>query len=378
VTRLKVAFVLPSLHGGGAERAAVTLLKGLPPDAYDLTLYLFSREGAYLDDVPRHVQIVIGRQGRIGRLLGLRRFLADHPADVVVSFLSHFTVYAAARTSGTGAKYVISQQTPLSGFLADADYQWRRPVRRMVFVTATRAIYPRADLIAATSEGVARDLVDHYAVRPEQIAVVHNPVDVAEVERRTAEPLENTFSTDGLPTIVTAGRLADAKNWPLFVASLKTLATRVPFRAWVLGEGELEADLRRALADAGLDERVRLLGFQANPWKFMARADVFVLTSRYEGFGNVLIEAMACGLPVVATASPGTREIVRHEHTGLLVEPHESGAFAAAIERVLIAPKFRTELATAARARAREFSVAKVSEQFSTAIRRVALPARTS
>jgi glycosyltransferase involved in cell wall biosynthesis len=372
VARLKVVFVLPSLHGGGAERAAVTLLAGLSPASYELTLYLFAREGPYLSQLPVHARVVVGSPGRVGRLLALRRYIATAQPDIVVSFLSHFTVYAAVRTAGTAARYVVSQQTPLSGFLQDADYHWRRPAHRRVFETVARAAYPGVDLIAATSRGVADDLVANFSVRRDQIAIVHNPVDVSAVEASAAEPIEPALTADDVPTIVTAGRLADAKNLPLLVSSLAALARRVNFRAWILGQGELEADLRQRLAAADLASRVTLLGFQANPWKFMARATVFVLTSRYEGFGNVLIEAMACGLPVVATASYGTREIVRHDESGLLVEAHEPDAVAAALERILTDASLHNRMRAAARVRAREFSVPAVVREFGEALQRVA------
>ena len=242
-----------------------------------------------------------------------------------------------------------------------------------MFETVARAAYPGVDLIAATSAGVADDLVTNFGVRREQIAIVHNPVDVSAVESSAAEPIDRSLQfDDDIPTIVTAGRLADAKNLPLLVASLAVLATRLDFRAWILGQGELEADFRQRLSAAGLDSRVTLLGFQSNPWKFMARATVFVLTSRYEGFGNVLIEAMACGLPVVATASYGTREIVQHDESGLLVEAHEPEAVAAALERLLTEAPVRSRMRTAARARAREFSVPAVVREFGAALERVA------
>ena len=360
-----MAFVLPSLHGGGAERAAVKIANGLRTDGYDLTLYLFAREGAYLNEVSPAIRIVAPTQpeGRVGRLVSLRRFLAAERFDVVVSFLSHFTVFAAVRSAGSRAKYVISQQTPLSAFLTDADYHWRRPLNRRVFAAVARTIYPRADLIAATSEGVGDDLVRSYGVARDRIEVVHNPVDVEDVSRLAAEPLDPSLAPDGRPTIVTAGRLADAKNLPLLVASLKQLAERVDFRAWILGQGDREAALRRDLTAAGLDGRVRLLGFQANPWKFMAAADVFVLTSHYEGFGNVLIEAMASGTPVVATASFGTREIVRHGETGLLVDRHEPDAVASALASIVEDPARRQRLAANAKASSREFALDVVTHR---------------
>jgi glycosyltransferase involved in cell wall biosynthesis len=376
VKRLKAAFVLPSLHGGGAERAAVKYLNALPADRYELTLYLFQRDGAYLSEVGQHVRIVSGTAGgRLGRFIELRRFLATERFDVVVSFLSHFVVYAAVRAARTGTRFVISQQTPVSAFLSDADYHWRRPADRALFTTAARAVYPRSDLVVAASNGVADDLVAHFGVPRQRITVVPNPVDVEDVERKAAEPLDAERTGDAA-LIVTAGRLAEAKNLPLLVESLRLLRTRREFHAWILGQGELERDLRERLRAAALQDAVQLLGFQANPWKFMAAADVFVLTSHYEGFGNVLIEAMASGTPVVATASFGTRDIVLHERTGLLVERHEAQAVADALERIISNQAYRARLAAAGRERAREFGIARVTRAFAAALEQTATARR--
>jgi glycosyltransferase involved in cell wall biosynthesis len=360
----RVTFVLPSLHGGGAERAAVILLNGLAERGDRATLFLFAREGAYFEHLRRDVRVVAAGAGRFGRIAALRRFLAREPQDVVVSFLSHFTTFGAVRMAGTRARYVISQQTPLSAFLDDRDYRWRQPLRRRVFTAMTRSVYPRVDAIAATSQGVADDLAVAFDVPRAKLSVIPNPVDVEAVERAAEEPLESRFASAGVPTIVTAGRLAHAKNLPLLVQSLEQLSRTVAYRAWILGTGELEGDLRAMLAQSPVKDRVALLGFQPNPWKFMARADLFLLTSRYEGFGNVLIEAMAAGLPVVATASYGTRDIVEHDVTGLLVERHEPDAVAAAVERLLTEPQTRARLAAAARARASRFALPSVVDRF--------------
>jgi glycosyltransferase involved in cell wall biosynthesis len=373
MSALKLVFVLPSLHGGGAERAAVKILNGLVPHGLDLTLYLFAREGAYVGEVSPRVRVVAppGRRGRAGRISALRRFLAGERFDAVVSFLSHFTVFAAVRSSGVSSKYVISQQTPLSAFLEDADYHWRKPLHRRLFTAVARAVYPRADLVTATSRGVSDDLVRCYGVQPERVEVVHNPVDVEDVAQKAAEPLDHALAPDGRPTILTAGRLADAKNLPLLVESLKLLSSRVEFRAWVLGQGELEGSLRHHLEAVGLTDRVQLLGFQDNPWKFMAAANVFVLTSRYEGFGNVLIEAMASGAPVVATASFGTREILRHGDTGLLVERHQPDAVASALEHVLTDRTLRDRLVVNGRRASHEFGIDVVAGHFNATFRRL-------
>jgi glycosyltransferase involved in cell wall biosynthesis len=369
---LRVVFVLPSLHGGGAERAAIRLLSALPRERFSLTLYLFAREGAYLDEVPAHVRVVeAAPAGRVGRFLALRRFVVRERFDIAVSFLSHFVVYAAVRAARSGTRYVISQQTPLSAFLHDADYHWQRPTHRAVFRGAAGLVYPRADLVLATSRGVADDLAHNYGVDSVRMAVVPNPVDVEDVERKSREPIPTDVRRADVPVIVTAGRLAEAKNFPLLIDALKTLRSRRSFNAWILGQGDLELDLRQRIAAAGLADCVTLLGFHANPYKFMAAADVFVLTSKYEGFGNVLIEAMASGVPVVATASFGTRDIIQHERSGLLIEAHDAASVAASLERVLTDSALRARLTAAGRERAREFGIGRVTAAFDLALHRL-------
>src|SRR5204863_9263240 len=138
-----------------------------------------------------------------------------------------------------------------------------------------------------------------------------------------------------------------------------------------LGHGEQEATLRDMVAQRGLADAVRFCGFQANPWKYFARADVFALTSRYEGFGNVLVEAMACGVPVVATSSPGTREIVSVGDDGLLVDRHEPAALAAALARVLEDSQLRARMAAAARRSATRFAVPVIAGVYDGVFRQV-------
>jgi len=164
--------------------------------------------------------------------------------------------------------------------------------------------------------------------------------------------------------IVAAGRLAEAKNYPLLIDALALLRGVVPATLFILGQGDEERAIRTRVASRGLDGAVVLCGFQKNPWKVIARADVFALTSHYEGFGNVLVEAMACGVPVVATGSAGTRDIVRDGVDGLLVNEHEPAAVAAALERVLADDVLRRRLAAAAEIGAERFALPAIAAEY--------------
>jgi glycosyltransferase involved in cell wall biosynthesis len=362
----RVCFVLPSLAAGGAERVAVQVLSALDGRRWDRTMYLFRREGPFLADLPASVRLASASgRSRAGHVLQLRRFIRDTRPDLVVSFLSYLTVLTAVRTAAVGARVVFVLGTPVTAFLDDPDYHWRRPIDRLIFARLTRVGCRLADAIAATSRGVSDDLVRHFGVRDGVIRIVHNPIDFEEVSHGVAEPIDPADQAAWRrPAIVAAGRLAEAKNFPLLIEAMALLRRRVPATLFILGQGDEEPRLRQLIDARGLNGIVRLCGFQRNPWKYIARADVFVLTSHYEGFGNVLAEAMACGVPVVATSSPGPLEIVRNEVDGLIVGEHTAAAVAAALELVLTDHVRRASMAVAAREAAQRFALPRIAGQY--------------
>lgn len=366
--RRRICFVLPSLAGGGAERAAVHILNALDERHWDRSMYLFDRVGPYLDEVAPAIRVSAGAvHSRWGRWQALRRFIRETRPEIVVSFLSYFSVLTAARAAGVGARVVFNQQTPMTAFLADGDYPWRGRWHRRLFALVTRTGYAAADLVVTTSRGVAEDLQAAFGVDPAHVRVVPNPVDLDRVAAAAREPLEAEFLSQWTPpVIVAAGRLAEAKNYPLLIDAMALLRQRMPAKLFILGQGELEGAIRARIAERGLAGAVVLCGFQRNPWRFIAKADVFALTSHYEGFGNVLVEAMACGVPVVATASAGTRDIVSDGRDGALVEPHTATAVAEALAVVLGDRARHAQMSTAAREHAMDFALPVVASRYDT------------
>ena len=360
---MKICFVVPSLAGGGAERVAVTVLSGLDPQRYERILYLFDNDGVYFDRLAHDVRVVTATaQSRPSRLFELASFLrAERPA-VVMPFLSYFVTASAAFLAG-GIPVICNQQTPTTEFLDDRDFAWRRPFRRRVFSLATQLFYRRVHGVVVTSRGLAEDLVSNYGVPDRKIRVLHNPVDLLAIAREADQSINGADVPTSGPIVAAAGRLAGVKNYPLLIESIARLASEFPIAAWILGDGAERGRLERLVSDRGVAGRVHFLGFQANPWRFIRRADVFVLTSTYEGFGNVLIEAMACGTPVVATRSRGTSEIVQHEVNGLLVD-HEPSAVAGAVRRLLSDGALRSRLVAAANQSIDHYSVPRVVERY--------------
>lgn len=337
---------------------AVTVLSALD-NRVDRTLYLFSAADAvYLDQVAPGVRVIVARKrGWLARMLELSNFLNESRPDIVMPFLSYFITAIAAALSGGHGRVIFNQGTPTTGFLDDPDFAWRRPLRRLVFGAVTTLFYRRADAVVVTSQGVADDLATQFSVPRDKLIVLHNPVDIDAISAAAAAPVDDHGAG---PIIVAAGRLAAVKNYPLLLEAAARISGA---RVWILGEGSERAALERLAASLGIDTRVRFWGFQKNPWSFIARADVFALTSTYEGFGNVLIEAMACGTPVVATRSPGTVEIIRDEYNGLLTEASVT-VVVAAVERVLSDSTLRSQLIGGGSASVGHYAAPAVAQRY--------------
>lgn len=362
---MKICFIIPSLSGGGAERVAVTVLSALDGSRHERLLYLFSgADGVYFERIAPGIRVVIAeRRSWAGRLWELASFLRASRPDIVMPFLSYFITAVAVRLAGVPSRVVFNQGTPTTEFLNDPDFAWRKPGRRRAFAALTRFFYRRADAVVVTSEGLADDLVANYQVPRAKIRVLHNPVDLDAITAAAATPAEDGDLPRDHPVVAAAGRLAGVKNYPLLIDALAALSSGTPVHAWILGDGAERRRLEKHVEERGLGSRVRFLGFQPNPWQFIARADVFVLTSTYEGFGNVLIEAMACGTPVVATRSPGTVEIIDDGTNGLLVD-HEPRAVAGAIAKLIADRPLRDRLVSHARDSVRQYALPVVAARY--------------
>lgn len=361
---MKICFVIPTLTGGGAERVAVTVLSAMDAKRYDRTLYVFSaQQGVYFDHIAPGIRVVVATQRSwLFRLWELAAFLRSSRPDIVMPFLSYFITAIAVRLSGGRARVVFNQGTPTSGFLADRDFAWGRGWRRRLFAIVTRIFYSRADAVVVTSRGVADDLIARYRVPAARIRVLHNPVDLDAIAKLASDRIDEVVAGDR-PVLAAAGRLAGVKNYPLMIAAIEDLVARSPVFLWILGDGPERTRLEALARDHGVARFVRFLGFQQNPFRFIARADVFVLTSTYEGFGNVLIEAMACGTPVVATKSPGTIEIIKDGENGVLVE-HDAESISGAIAALLADPARREALGARAREGVTQYALPAVVARY--------------
>jgi len=330
-----IAVFLPRLEGGGAERTLLVLMRWWVRQGIRVDLLVLQRQGAFSDEVPDGVRIVELGPARVrGAIVALARRIRSEQPDVVLACLNHTNVATvlAHGLAGTRTRVVLLQESSLPSTTTGASRGFSRLLRWCM-----AASYPWADVVVAPSGHIREELLSGLRLSPESIRHVPNPLATAAIQRQAVEPSGLAWlDNKQLPVVLAAGRLVPVKGFDVLVAALARLQQTREFRAIILGEGEEHATLQAHIDGAGLSHRVILAGFASNPFSAMARADVFVLPSRDEPFGNVLLEAMALGVPVVASRCPGgPSDILERGRWGHLVPPDDPEALAEAVLDVL-------------------------------------------
>ncbi len=369
MTPMHVAFYMHDLSGGGVERMRLALIAELRARGVEVTLIVGLRRGALCQAVPESLDLVeLGCRGMLRAVLPLARVLRERRPHVLVASLDHNNVTAmlAGTLAGTGIRVVICQHNALS---AERAAGWRYRAIPWLYWLLQR----RAHGLVAVSQGVADDLAKVAGIPRGRITPIYNPVVTADFPARMARPTLHPWLADGgAPVLLFAGRLTAQKDPALLIEAL-ALLTRSRPRLIVLGEGELLASLQERVRELGLETRVAFAGFQQDPLAWMSRAACLVLPSRYEGLGNVLVEALACGTPAVATDCPhGPSEILLGGQLGELSTVGDAAGLAHAIGRVLDNPPAASSL----RARAAAFTAAACADAHQVLFARLTAPGR--
>jgi glycosyltransferase involved in cell wall biosynthesis len=336
----RVALFLPNLGGGGAERVMVNLARGFADRGLSVDLVLLKAEGVYLSEVPPQVRIVDLRTQRAWRsLLPLVRYLRRERPVALISTSSHCNVVAllAKRVARVATRTVVRQAEAYSMALRLSP---PKGLGQLIPFLVPR-LYPCAHAIVAGSRGVATDLARATGLPLERIRITPNPVVTPELFLMAKEPLDHPwFAAGECPVILGAGRLTKQKDLSTLIRAFARLRRARTARLVILGDGEERPLLEALVKDLDLEGSVSLPGFVRNPFAFMARAAVFVLSSKWEGLPGVLIQALACGAPAVATdCESGPRDVLRGGRFGRLVPIGDVAALADAILSTLDAPK---------------------------------------
>lgn len=332
-----IAFFIPSLNGGGAERVFVDLANCAATDGFDVNLVLLKNEGAYRRDLDARIRLVdLNCRRALSGLPGLVRYLRKARPDALVSAIpqANFVALVAALVARTGSTRIISEHAIQSP-------ERLQGLKGRVLRLAMRAAYPGAHRAVAVSKAVAGVLETDFGLGADRISVVHNPVEAARITRlKAAEPDHPWLSDPEIPVVITAARLVPDKDVPTLLRAFADLSRQRACRLIVLGEGPLRPKLETLAHTLGIADRVDFPGFAENPFSLLARARVFVLPSRFEGFGMVIIESLACGTPVVATRGNGGIADELEDDRGVRLVPiGDCSAMTAAIAAVLDSPR---------------------------------------
>lgn len=351
---MRIAFLLPHLRPGGAERVVVNYARALDRERFAPVLLLGRKEGAFLDLVPADVEVVDLGGLRARRLPGrLAAELAAREIDVAYAATDamNLALLASRWLGARDTRRIVSVHTNPAEHLSQAKL-------RRLRLWAMRRLYPRADLIAVPTEAIAGELESLLGRRLPTL-VLPNPV----VEDR---PAGARAVRRERPRIVAAGRLVEAKGHDLLIDAAGRVAA--DFDLLIHGEGPLRAALARRIAERGLEGRVTLAGHAPDLAAVLADADLCVLPSRREGFGNVVVEAMAAGVPVLAAACSGPAGLIEDGRNGFLVAPDDAAALGEAIAALLRDPARRESVVAAGRRTARRYAVPAATARFEAAV----------
>ncbi|MCC7635775.1 glycosyltransferase [Stenotrophomonas rhizophila] len=357
-----IALLLSRVEAGGLERVQFNLARGLVDRGHSVRIVAGRLEGAApcVDEV--HFIAPSGAWQFLWRLLGwIRR---NRPA-VIVTTSNDVAVWVLLwrRWLYADAEVIVTQHLAISGpRLAARGVRW---VKLACIRWAMARLLPSADAIVAVSAAVAADMRAELGLDGISIDVIHNPI-VAVADAAAPDlpcPEAWPFPRDGVPVLVFVGRLAPEKRLDLLFAAFMQVRATLPVRLLVLGAGPIAAQLEQWRQDAGVGIDCRLMGQMQDVLPWIANSDILVLPSDYEGFGNVLVEAMQCATQIVATDCPsGPAEILDHGRFGQLVAVGDAAALAVALRRSLDG-SFRVER-DALLARSAEFSIDRAVDAY--------------
>lgn len=314
-----VVFFLPSMCGGGAERAMLNLAIGLQERGLNVDIVLGKAEGPYLNNVPPEIKVIDLKASRVLTSLGgLVRYLKKERPASLISAMAHtnlVAIWAKYLARANTKNIVVVQDTIFSGLPSTMGVKFK--IVRLL----TKFFYPRADSIVAVSSGVAEDVVKLGSINRRKIKVIYNPMITPELRSKgKSEVRHKWFAAKDRPVLVSVGRLTAQKDFGTLLKAFKIVLEQCKAYLIILGDGEERSNLKDLIFELGLEGKVDMPGFVDNPYAYIAKADVFILSSAWEGLPGVLIEALALETPVVSTnCSFGPQEILKDGQFGRLV-----------------------------------------------------------
>lgn len=350
---------IQNLDAGGAQPVMVYLANELAARGFATTLIANNVRGVWREHVALNVAVHdLSASNFFHASLKLFAHLRKTRPPVLISALAHANVaaIAAARLSGTDTKIIAVEHTTTSRWLARL-----RPSRKVMFGKLIPLLYGRADALVSVSSAAGKDLASVVGIPPDRVTIIRNGSPSMESLEGLEPPRSPWFDDPTVPVILAAGRLAPEKDYATLLEAFACLRSNHSARLMLLGDGPLRAELEAVAERLGVGDDVSFEGYVTPVLPYFLHGSLFVLSSKFEGFPMVLVEALSCGLPIVSTdCESGPREILDSGEYGELVPVGDAGAMADAMSRALVEPGNQA----ARRARAREFSINRMVDGY--------------
>jgi glycosyltransferase involved in cell wall biosynthesis len=364
LSRFRLAIFISSFRGGGAQGAMVQLANKLASQDLAVEIIVLQNSGPWRDKVEPSVAVIdLGVSRAAFSIPSLTGYLKRRRPDVLLSNVSHLNIVAVAahRLAGEKSQLMLLEHNDLRQRLERVS-----PFERLYLPFLMRITYPHADHVLAVSRGVAESVAETLAIDPDTIHIFPNGIDIQHIYEQARDDVEHPWLRErDVPVVLAVGRLVLQKGYSDLLHAFALLTERIQARLIILGEGPLRKELEAITFKLKINDIVDLPGFQPNPFAFIGRANLFVLSSLYEGFGIVLLEAMACGTPVVSTdCQSGPREVLADGEAGLLVPVGDPHALAASMWRVLTDSSLAKRLKQAGKEQAEIFSIDNIADRF--------------
>lgn len=364
---IRVIFIVDNLNAGGAERVIRTLADKFNKNIFEVTLLLFN----YNDNnqrkytLPSNINIVILNRNKKFALFALTKTIRKISPDIVFSTLAPVNIIcilAKLLIRDNTIKFIIRETTIKSISIENTK---KRKIEKLIYKYLIRSFYNYADSIIALSEGAKRDLVENFGVIESKVKVIYNPLDIEEITEKSLENVQG-LNPESIK-IVCVGSLLKSKGHIFLIQAIEILIKeyQYPIEAYFIGNGKMKDVLYNEVSKRNLISNIHFLGFRTNPYKYVRNSDIFVLPSLWEGFGNVIIEAMACNTPVISTScESGPKEIITNTVNGLLVEPHNIEALVNAIKSIIENEELRYRIVMNGAKRAQDFNVKIIVKEY--------------
>lgn len=376
----KISILTHDLSGGAFTNLCTALVRGFQALGVDCHLVILDATDEELARYPDIPIVTLNVKRTMFSLMATIRYLRAYRPDVILPMPWYFNIVAiwAKYLAGAKTKVILGEHNIIS---LEASVEHRDRLRLRFLPILMRYTYPAADGLVGVSQDTITDLVETLKIRAKiPMQVILNPIDLDRVRQLATDPIEHPwFQTSEIPTIVTVARLATQKQLDGLLRAFARVVEVIPARLLILGEGPLRGELEHLAQELGIAAAVSMPGYDPNPYRYLAKCDLFVLASAWEGCPIALQEAMACGAAVVVTDAPGgMKDLIADGKDGVMVLTGDPDALAAGMLQILTQPDLKQHYRDRARQRSEDFHYLKITRQYLDLCQSVFTPPGTS